>query len=147
MIDMVELAEMLRRVTVEVSDSGSSLGSGILWPTGCVVTNAHVVRGSRAAVRLADGRRLEGRLTARDPARDLALLRVVGTGVAPAVMAGETLRVGAVVVAVGHPLGIRGALAVGIVHAVGPIRRGGRPWIQADVRLDRGSSGGPLADA
>ena len=54
---------------------------------------------------------------------------------------------GSLVVAVGHPLGVRGALSVGIVHAVGPIRPDGRSWIQADVKLARGNSGGPLADA
>jgi len=51
------------------------------------------------------------------------------------------------VVAMGHPLGVRGALTAGIIHAIGPITPGGRAWIQADVRLAPGNSGGPLADA
>jgi serine protease Do len=51
------------------------------------------------------------------------------------------------VVAIGYPLGVRGALTAGIIHAMGPITPGGRPWIQADVRLAPGNSGGPLADA
>ena len=54
--------------------------------------------------------------------------------------------IGSLVVAVGHPLGMRGALSAGIVHAVAPIVRGGAPWIHADVRLAPGNSGGPLAD-
>ena len=144
--DLSHLAERLRRITAEVADSGASLGSGVLWPPGCVVTNAHVVRGSRAAVRLVDGRRLEGQVIARDTDADLALLRVLGTGI-PAASIGDSAPVGSLVAAVGHPLGVRGALSVGVVHAVGPIRPDGRSWIQADVRLARGNSGGPLADA
>jgi serine protease Do len=144
--DLSHLVERLRRITAEVADSGASLGSGVLWPPGCIVTNAHVVRGSRAAVRLVDGRRLEGQVIARDTDADLALLRVLGAGI-PAASVGDAAPVGSLVAAVGHPLGVRGALSVGIVHAVGPIRSGGRTWIQADVRLARGNSGGPLADA
>ena len=144
--DLSHLAERLRLITAEVADSGASLGSGVLWPPGCVVTNAHVVRGSRAAVRLVDGRRLEGLVIARDTDADLVLLRVLGTGI-PAASIGDSAPVGSLVAAVGHPLGVRGALSVGVVHAVGPIRPDGRSWIQADVRLARGNSGGPLADA
>jgi serine protease Do len=47
---------------------------------------------------------------------------------------------------VGHPLGMRSVVTVGIVHALGPIVRGGRSWIQADLRLGSGNSGGPVAD-
>ncbi len=148
MMDLAGLAERLRRVTVEVSDAGESLGSGVLWPRGCVVTNAHVARQSRVAVRLVDGRRVEGRLVARDADADLALLRVPGTGLPTATLADtDTARVGSLVVAIGHPFGVRGALTAGIIHAMGPIMSGGRLWIQADVRLAPGNSGGPLADA
>jgi len=148
MSDLRQLAECLRRITAEVADPGVSLGSGVLWPPGHVVTNAHVVRGSHAGVRLVDGRRLEGRVIARDVAADLALLRVSGSGIPAATIAGPgTAHVGALVVAVGHPLGVRGALTVGIIHAIGPQQIGGRSWIQADVSLARGNSGGPLADA
>ena len=59
----------------------------------------------------------------------------------------DTLRVGSVVIAVGHPLGMLGRWTTGVVHAVGPVTPGGRPWIQADLRLAPGNSGGPLADA
>src|SRR6266567_1556979 len=72
MIELADLADNLRRVTVEVMDGGTSLGAGVLWPRGCVVTNAHVARRSVMAVRLVDGRRLEGRLLARDGSADLA---------------------------------------------------------------------------
>lgn len=95
MMDLAGLVEHLRRVTVEVSDAGKSFGSGVLWPRGCVVTNAHVARRARVAVRLIDGRCLEGRLIARDADVDLALLRVPGTGIPTATVADvDTTRVG-----------------------------------------------------
>ena len=135
-IDIAALAEQLRRVTVEVTDAGELLGSGVLWPQGFVVTNAHVVRRPEVTLRLVDGRCVHARVLARDSDADLALLGVPGTGLPSASVA-----------AVGHPLGVRGALATGIVCAVGPIDRRGRSWIQADLRLAPGNSGGPLADA
>jgi serine protease Do len=148
LIDIAELADHLRRVTVEVVGADELLGSGVLWPAGCVVTNAHVVRQPEVTVRLSDGRRLAARVLARDAEADLALLGAPGAGVPAAVLAElDGLRVGSFVAAIGHPLGVRGALATGIVCAIGPIDRGGRPWIQADLHLAPGNSGGPLADA
>ena len=147
-IDIAALAEQLRRVTVEVTDAGELLGSGVLWPQGFVVTNAHVVRRPEVTLRLVDGRCVHARVLARDSDADLALLGVPGTGLPSASMAeSESIRIGSFVAAVGHPLGVRGALATGIVCAVGPIDRRGRSWIQADLRLAPGNSGGPLADA
>jgi serine protease Do len=54
----------------------------------------------------------------------------------------SSLRVGELVVALGHPFGVAGSLSLGIVHA---LPSDGDPWIQADVRLAPGNSGGPLA--
>src|SRR2546430_4255208 len=81
LIDIAALAEQLRRVTVEVTDAEELLGSGILWPAGCVVTNAHVVRRPEVTLRLSDGRCLRARVVARDSDADLALLAVPRTGV------------------------------------------------------------------
>jgi serine protease Do len=145
-LDFVGLAETLRRVTVEIIADGGALGSGLLWPRGCVVTNAHVIRAARVAVRLVDGIRLDGRLVARDREADLAVLQLPGSGLPAATLADSAVRVGSVVVAVGHPFGVRGALTAGIVHAVAPLVPGGPAWIHADVRLAPGNSGGPLAD-
>ena len=148
LIDIAELADDLRRVTVEVTDADELLGSGLLWPPGHVVTNAHVVRRPEVTLRLSDGRSLRARVRARDADADLALLSAPGSGVPAATLAeADTVRVGSFVVAVGHPLGVRGALSTGIICAIGPIDRGGRPWIRADLHLAPGNSGGPLADA
>jgi serine protease Do len=146
-LDFAGLAETLRRVTVEIVADGGGLGAGVLWPRGCVVTNAHVIRRSRVTVRLVDGVQLEAQLLARDRGADLALLGIPGSGLAAATpAAADAVRVGSLVVAVGHPLGVRGALTTGIVHAIGPLVPGGASWIHADVRLAPGNSGGPLAD-
>jgi serine protease Do len=147
------LAERLRASSVLVAGGGS----GVIWASdGLVVTNAHVVREQMAEVVLSDGRRLKAALVARDGRRDLAALRVIASGSAsgsasglPAVELGnsERLRVGQLVMAVGNPLGIAGAVTVGIIHAIGPLRVRGQEWIQADVSLAPGNSGGLLADA
>jgi serine protease Do len=147
-IDLSALADDLRRVTVELTTAGAALGSGVVWAPGLIVTNAHVVRQPTALARLADGRRVEAIVVARDADADLAALRVSDPGLAAARTAGAIApRVGSLVVAVGHPGGVRGALTAGIVHAVGPLVPRGRRWIQADLRLAPGNSGGPLADA
>jgi serine protease Do len=143
---LAEVAERLRQVTVEVFGTGGG-GAGILWAPDRVLTNAHVVRPALAGVRLADERWLDARVIAVDPRADLALLGVARSGLTPAVLAdSDAVRVGAIVVALGHPLGLRRTLTAGVVHAVAPASPGRRRWIQADLRLAPGNSGGPLAD-
>lgn len=147
-----EIAERLRRSTVTVREPGErgGAGSGVIWRSdGLLVTNAHVARSERPQIELWDGRRYDGELEARDPRRDLASLRVNAPDLTP-VEAGDSasLRAGELVIAVGNPLGFSGALSTGVVHAVGRLRGlGARNWVQADVRLMPGNSGGPLADA
>ena len=147
--EMADLAATLRRSTVEVRDGGRGAGSGFIWQDdGLIVTNAHVARAAHATVVLSDGRAFEGVVTARDRQRDLAMIAIDLRGATvPTVTLGHPtdLRAGDLVVALGHPLGITGALAVGVVHTVDG--RGGAPrWIRADIRLAPGNSGGPLAD-
>jgi serine protease Do len=146
--EFTRAAELLQRSTVQVRSGRWGGGSGVIWrPDGLIVTNAHVVRGPRAAIELWDGRQLEGEVVGADPRRDLAAVRVAARNL-PAAPIGDSdaLRVGQLVVAVGNPLGLSGALTVGIVHAIAPIRRDRQTWVQADVRLAPGNSGGPLAD-
>jgi serine protease Do len=147
--EMADLATTLRRSTVEVRDDGRGAGSGIIWQDdGLIVTNAHVARADHATVVLSDGRTFEGVVAARDRRRDLATIAIDlrGATVLTATLGHPTdLRAGDLVVALGHPLGVTGALAVGVVHTVEG--RGGAPrWIRADIRLAPGNSGGPLAD-
>ena len=147
-----EVAERLRRSTVQVLLQGREHGggTGVIWGAdGLIVTNAHVAQSNRAAVELWDGRRLEARVTAHDPRRDLAVLRVSEAGL-PAATAGDStaLRAGELALAIGSPLGFAGALTTGVIHSVGPVLGMGRhPWVRATVRLAPGNSGGPLANA
>jgi serine protease Do len=146
-----EIVDRLRRSTVLVRPTGRrGNGSGVLWsPDGLIVTNAHVAGGSRAEISLWDGREFHAEVTARDARRDLAALRIPKRDLSAAEV-GDSSRVrpGEIAIAVGNPLGFVGALTTGVVHAVGPIRGlGSLTWVQSDVRLAPGNSGGPLADA
>ena len=150
--DTATVAEALLASVVLVR-SGWGSGSGVIWePDGLIVTNSHVVHADTADVILRDGTRYAGRLVARNPARDLAALRIDATGL-PAARVGDSsrLHVGQVVLAVGNPLGLRGAVTAGIITGIGQVATQERTrlddLIQADVALAPGNSGGPLADA
>ncbi len=147
-----EIAEQLRRSTVQVRvDEGrSGAGSGVIWnQEGRIVSNAHVVRGSAVEIEFWDGEVVKARLLRREERRDLELLAVDRKDLpAPQWADSSLLRSGEVLMAVGNPLGFVGALSTGIVHAVGPHRNlGKQPWVQAQIRLAPGNSGGALANA
>ncbi len=145
-----EIAERLRRSTVVVHSGRRGSGSGVIWSNdGVLVTNAHVVRSRRPLVQLWDGREFEAAVHSRDPLRDLAQLHIDATNL-PAASAADSsqLRAGELAIAIGNPMGFVGALATGVIHGVGPMRGlGSQSWVQAEVRLAPGNSGGPLADA
>lgn len=150
--DVERVIGELRRSTVQVAvdqGRGAGAGAGVVWRAdGLVVTNAHVATRDEARVRLADGRELAGRVVSRDARRDLAAISVPATGL-PAATPGDAraLGPGELVVAVGHPMSVADAAAVGVLHAPLTLRPGTRAWVAADIRLAPGNSGGPLADA
>jgi serine protease Do len=138
------IVEWLRQITVRVH-AGHSHGSGVMWRSqGLIITNAHVARSQEHEVELADGRRVQGWLVAREPKCDLAALAVSANGLPAAVTrSAKSLRPGELVIAVGNPWDEVGAVSKGIVHhAAGEL-----PWLVSDIRLAPGNSGGPLADA
>ena len=145
----------LRHITVQVRTRGAATGAGVLWnrgesgDRGLVITNAHVVRGDRATIELSDGAVARAQVVARDRKRDLAALEFEpGRAMAATVVRDSPLRVGELLIAIGHPGGLVGAATLGIVQATESAREGRAPrWIRADVRLAPGFSGGPLADA
>jgi serine protease Do len=150
------LAERVRQSTVELRSGAHHLGAGIAWGEDLVLTNAHVASDDRPEVTSARGRTRAARLIARDPARDIALLRVSDLDLAPVSLGrADRLRPGMLVFAVGHPLGVVGALSTGVVHAVGtapsrlfPPGPGQRfRWLQLDLDVAPGNSGGPVLDA
>lgn len=138
-----EVADRVRRSTVQVEHLGHGAGSGVIWrANGLVVTNAHVVRGGSAQVSFSTGETYRASVAAIDKHLDLALLQTNAHDSPVATVAdSDALRVGELVVAVGNPYGHAGAVSMGIVHS-GETRR----WIQSDIRLAPGNSGGPLAD-
>jgi serine protease Do len=145
-----EIAEKLRRSTVLIHAGGRGGGSGLIWSSdGTIITNAHVARGAQIRLQLWDGREFRANVASRDMRRDLAELHIDATNLPSALVADSSqVRPGELAIAIGNPLGFVGALTTGVIHAVGPLHGlGTRTWVQANVRLAPGNSGGPLADA
>lgn len=142
--DLSQTTEKVRRSTVQVEGSGRGAGSGVIWRAdGGIITNAHVIRRGGARIRFWDGRVVRSSVVARDPQLDLALLQADASNLPAADIANsDAVRVGELVLAVGSPYGHTGTATVGVVHA-----GGNRRWIEVDVRIGPGNSGGPLADA
>jgi serine protease Do len=128
----------------------TSLGSGfIISPDGVVVTNNHVIEAADAIeVILQNGQRYDATVVGRDPATDIAVLRVQTRTPLPYVNMGDsdTARVGDIVLAIGNPFGLGGSLSVGVVSARNRNIDAGRydDFIQTDAAINRGNSGGPL---
>ena len=136
------------------------LGSGIVWDAdnGYIVTNQHVVEDADSVtIALSDGTSLSGEVVGGSVGHDVAVVRVdpeaaelVAATFAPA----SSVRVGQLAVAIGSPLGLTGTVTAGIVSAVRIQVQGGSDpnspvpveMIQTDAAINRGNSGGALAD-
>jgi serine protease Do len=142
------LRDFLRRY-FGPSPQARSLGSGfVIDAEGYVITNAHLVGdGEEIVVRLADRREFEARLVGADPVSDIALLKVEASGLQP-VRVGDParLRPGEWVAAIGAPFGLERSVTAGIVSALGRTlpEESFVPFIQTDVAVNPGNSGGPL---
>ncbi|HLH05728.1 MAG TPA: trypsin-like peptidase domain-containing protein [Terriglobales bacterium] len=141
--DVSLLAERLWPSVVRIGGTVPGSGSGvILSADGLIVTNAHVATSERLRVELAGRGQFEAELVARDPRRDLALLKMHGWVLqAIAVADVNAIRAGDLVVALGFPMG-SDAVTAGIVHAAPRDAN----WLIADIRVAPGNSGGPLCD-
>lgn len=126
-----------------------SLGSGfVLWEDGYVLTNHHVVRDAdEIVVRFKDRREQVAKLVGSDERSDLALLKVDRDDLSPVRIGNsDALEVGNWVVAIGSPFGFEQTVTAGIVSAKGRSLSSGQyvPFIQTDVAINQGNSGGPL---
>ncbi len=131
-------------------------GSGFfISADGLALTNNHVVENAdKIHAQLAnDDRRLKATIVGRDPATDIALIRVEGGPFAPLPLGdSDALRVGEWVMAVGNPLNMDHTVTVGVVSAKGrslglsEITASFENFIQTDAAINLGNSGGPLVN-
>ncbi|MEZ5585426.1 MAG: trypsin-like peptidase domain-containing protein [Candidatus Competibacteraceae bacterium] len=128
-----------------------SAGSGfIISADGYVLTNAHVVADTeQVTVTLSDRREFPAKLIGADENTDLALLKVNASGL-PTVKLGDSdqLKVGQWVFAIGAPFGFQHSATQGVISALSRSLPDGTyvPFIQTDVAVNPGNSGGPLFD-
>ncbi len=124
-------------------------GSGfIVSADGIILTNAHVVDGAqKVTVKLTDRREFEARVLGSDAKSDVAVLKIDASNL-PVTKLGDprTLQVGEWVVAIGSPFGLENTVTAGIVSAKGRSLPDDTyvPFIQTDVAVNPGNSGGPL---
>lgn len=151
-----EIPESLRRFfgnpnIPRTPRDSTSVGTGfVISADGYVLTNHHVVDGAdEIVVRFTDRREIEAKLVGSDPEADVALLKVEADNLAAAKLGdSDGLKPGQWVVAIGSPFGFDHSVTAGVVSATGrtsPVT--GQqyvPFIQTDVAINRGNSGGPL---
>jgi len=123
-------------------------GSGfIVSPDGVILTNAHVVDGAKeVTVKLTDRREFKAKVIGKDDQSDVAVLKISATNL-PVVRLGDSsqVKVGQWVVAIGSPFGFENSVTAGIVSAKGRSLGGSYvPFLQTDVAVNPGNSGGPL---
>jgi serine protease Do len=127
-----------------------SLGSGfIISKDGHILTNEHVVEDAdEITVKLTDKREFKAKVIGTDKRTDIALIKIEPTGPLPAVKFGDPakLKVGEWVIAIGSPFGFENTVTAGIVSGKGRIMQDANlvPFIQTDVAINVGNSGGPL---
>jgi len=124
-------------------------GSGfIVSSDGIILTNAHVVRDAKeVTVKLTDRREYRAKVLGADPKTDIAVLKIQAKDL-PVVTMGKTseLKVGEWVLAIGSPFGFENTVTAGVVSAKGRSLPDDSavPFIQTDVAVNPGNSGGPL---
>jgi serine protease Do len=127
----------------------AGLGSGfIINPDGYILTNAHVVAdANEVTVKLTDKREYRAKVIGIDPYTDVGLVKIEAKNL-PVVSLGDPnkLEAGEWVAAIGAPFGFENSITVGVVSAKGRLLPSGSyvPFIQTDVAVNPGNSGGPL---
>jgi S1-C subfamily serine protease len=141
-------AEQVRQATVTI-DMGNGHGSGfIIDSRGFILTNEHVVGARRTVrIRLLSGEVVFGEVLRRDKVRDVALVKMESGEASPLPIRESPVTVAESVYAIGAPLDRRlsNTVTKGVVSGVRR-ERNGLIYIQADVNIQQGNSGGPLVD-
>lgn len=146
---LLPFLEQLPQFPSEPSRKGSGFGSGfIISEDGYVITNAHVVdNAAQITVGLQDQHEYDAVLVGSDPTTDIAVLKLEATGL-PTVRLGDSddLKTGQWVLAIGSPFGFEHTATQGIVSALARSLPADTyvPFIQTDVAVNPGNSGGPL---
>jgi len=144
--------EFFKRFQMPMPKGGAprhAMGSGfIVSADGYILTNAHVVADAAdVTVKLSDRRELKAKVVGADRRTDVALLKIEATGL-PTVKLGDpkAVRPGEWVVAIGSPFGLENSVTAGVVSATGRALPDSSyvPFIQTDVAVNPGNSGGPL---
>jgi putative serine protease PepD len=153
------LASRVLPSVVSITTGSGSTGSGfIIDSSGFILTNNHVVEQAalskgRILVTLNNGKEFESKIIGRDASYDLAILKILATGL-PALQFGNSdeVAVGDSVIAIGSPLGLSGTVTLGIISAKDrAVTAGGSAGetsfinaLQTDAAINPGNSGGPL---
>ena len=156
------LANRVLPSVVSISTGSGSSGSGfIIDSSGFILTNNHVVEQaalskSKIIVMLNNGEEFESKIVGRDASYDLAVLKILATGL-PALQFGDSDKVvvGDSVIAIGSPLGLSGTVTLGIISAKDRAVTAGETGsdnsfinaLQTDAAINPGNSGGPLVDS
>lgn len=150
--EMAALTEQIGASVLRVEARRRLAASGVMWEHSLIVTASHVVeRDEDIHIGLPDGKRVSATLVGRDPSSDLALLRAECDLPIPHWASPETIRVGQLVLALGRP-GERIMATLGVVSALEsgdklPAGMQIDPFVQTDVVMYPGFSGGPLVSA
>jgi len=155
------LANRVLPSVVSITTGSGSTGSGfIIDSAGFILTNNHVVEEAvlskaKIIVTLNNGKEFESKIIGRDASYDLAVLKILATGL-PALQFGDSdkVAVGDAVIAIGSPLGLSGTVTLGIISAKDrAVTAGGTSGensfinaLQTDAAINPGNSGGPLID-
>jgi S1-C subfamily serine protease len=170
-VNNIEIYKLAHEATVHISSTvyrqnwfmqivpATGTGSGFLISAdGRILTNNHVVSGQAPEVQVTladkDKSRYRAEILVRDPANDLALLRIKPRNKLPFLRLGDSdaIQVGQKVLAIGNPFGLEGTLTTGIISSQGRtiVDEQGRElegMLQTDAAINPGNSGGPLLDS
>ncbi|TWT83129.1 putative periplasmic serine endoprotease DegP-like precursor [Planctomycetes bacterium CA13] len=147
--DHGSIAKVMRSEALMVADQGSGV---VVDKAGYLVTNRHVIMdGEDIQVTLSDGRRVEATVVGTDLLTDVAVLKVSANSLMPIVWGdSDRCRVGSPVWAVGSPFGLDRTVTFGILSGKHRMVRAStqyQDFMQSDVAVNPGNSGGPLVDS